>query len=63
MELKPWLRRCGLIAILRGVRPDEVLDIAAALEAQGIAIVEVPLNSPSPISPSAAWPKPAATGC
>lgn len=49
MALADWLRRCGLIAILRGVRPDEVLDIAAALEAEGIAIVEVPLNSPSPI--------------
>ena len=49
MALADWLRRCGLIAILRGVRPDEVLDIAAALEAEGIAVVEVPLNSPSPI--------------
>ena len=37
MALTDWLRRCGLIAILRGVRPDEVLDIAAALEAEGIA--------------------------
>lgn len=49
MALTDWLRRCGLIAILRGVRPDEVLDIAAALEAEGIAVIEVPLNSPSPI--------------
>ncbi len=49
MALTEWLRRCGLIAILRGVRPDEVLDIAAALEAEGIAVVEVPLNSPSPM--------------
>lgn len=49
MELRGWLRRCGLVAILRGVRPDEVLPIAAALEAEGVAIVEVPLNSPSPI--------------
>lgn len=49
MELRPWLTRCPLIAILRGVRPDEVLAIAAALERQGIAIVEVPLNSPRPM--------------
>ena len=48
MELKPWLDRCPLVAILRGVRPHEVLGIAAALDAQGIAIVEVPLNSPDP---------------
>jgi len=49
MALTQWLRRCGLIAILRGVSPDEVLDIATALEAEGIAVVEVPLNSPSPL--------------
>jgi 2-dehydro-3-deoxyphosphogalactonate aldolase len=49
MELKGWLRRCPLIAILRGVEPDEVLGIAAALEAEGVAIVEVPLNSPEPM--------------
>ena len=49
MELTPWLARCPLIAILRGVRPEEVEAIAAALEAAGIAIVEVPLNSPAPL--------------
>lgn len=48
MELKAWLGRCPLIAILRGVKPDEVVGIAAALEAEGVAIVEVPLNSPEP---------------
>ena len=49
MELTPWLTRCPLIAILRGVKPDEVLAIGAALKQQGIAIVEVPLNSPRPM--------------
>ncbi len=49
MELKDWLRRCPLIAILRGVAPEEILDIATALEQTGIAIVEVPLNSPRPL--------------
>jgi 2-dehydro-3-deoxyphosphogalactonate aldolase len=47
--LKAWLDRCPLIAILRGVRPDESEAIAAALEESGIAIVEVPLNSPQPL--------------
>lgn len=50
MDLAAWLERCPLIAILRGVRPDEAEPIAAALEAAGIAIVEVPLNSPDPIA-------------
>ncbi len=49
MDLAAWLKRCPLIAILRGVRPDEAEPIGAALEAAGIAIVEVPLNSPDPI--------------
>src|ERR1700761_6373117 len=48
-ELTPWVTRCPLIAILRGVKPDEVLAVAGALQRQGIAIVEVPLNSPQPM--------------
>ena len=48
--MNAWLERCGLIAILRGIRPDEVIAVTAALEAAGIAIVEVPLNSPDPIA-------------
>jgi 2-dehydro-3-deoxyphosphogalactonate aldolase len=38
-----------LVAILRGVRPDEVIDIAAALLDAGFRLVEVPLNSPEPL--------------
>jgi 2-dehydro-3-deoxyphosphogalactonate aldolase len=49
MELTEWLRRCPLIAILRGVKPEQAEAICAALEQAGIAIVEVPLNSPDPI--------------
>lgn len=47
--LPVMLGRCPLIAILRGVQPDEVEEIAGTLEAAGIAIIEVPLNSPDPI--------------
>jgi len=50
VELKSYLSRCPLIAILRGVQPHEVVAIAAALDAAGIAIVEVPLNSPDPLA-------------
>lgn len=49
MGLNEWLSRCPLIPILRGVRPDEVEAIAAALQRVGIPIVEVPLNSPAPL--------------
>ena len=49
MELKTWLGRCPLVAILRGVRPDEAEPVCEALEHAGIAIVEVPLNSPEPL--------------
>ena len=49
MELNRYLGRCPLIAILRGVKPQEAEPIAAALDSRGIAIVEVPLNSPQPI--------------
>jgi 2-dehydro-3-deoxyphosphogalactonate aldolase len=48
MDVKGWLDRCPLVAILRGVKPSEVESIGYALERAGIAIVEVPLNSPDP---------------
>jgi 2-dehydro-3-deoxyphosphogalactonate aldolase len=37
-----------LIAILRGIRPDEILDVAQALFDAGMRGIEVPLNSPEP---------------
>lgn len=42
------LARCPLVAILRGIAPDEAVPVAAALRDAGFAIVEVPLNSPAP---------------
>lgn len=38
-----------LIAILRGVTPDEVVPIADAIVDAGITWIEVPLNSPEPL--------------
>ena len=40
---------CPLIAILRGVRPDEVEAIGDNLVAAGFTLIEVPLNSPDPL--------------
>ena len=40
---------CPLIAIIRGVRPEEAEAIGDALLSAGIGIIEVPLNSPSPL--------------
>jgi 2-dehydro-3-deoxyphosphogalactonate aldolase len=36
----------GIIAILRGVVPDEVLPMGRVLESCGVGCIEVPLNSP-----------------
>lgn len=41
-------RACPLIAILRGVKPSEVLAIAEVLYAAGFRLIEVPTNSPDP---------------
>ena len=36
-----------IIAILRGITPDEVLNVAEILIAHKINIIEIPLNSPN----------------
>ncbi|CAM5221909.1 2-dehydro-3-deoxy-6-phosphogalactonate aldolase [Castellaniella defragrans] len=39
----------GLVAILRGIRPDEACAIASALYEAGFRLIEIPLNSPDPL--------------
>jgi len=41
--------RCPLIAILRGVKPDEVEAIGDELVEAGFTLIEVPMNSPDPL--------------
>ena len=45
----PKLRR-NLVAILRGLTPDEALAIGTAVFEAGIEAIEVPLNSPDPFT-------------
>jgi len=44
-----YLDECPLVAIIRGVTPDETEAIGDAIFESGIRIVEVPLNSPEPL--------------
>jgi 2-dehydro-3-deoxyphosphogalactonate aldolase len=48
-EFRDRLARSPLVAIIRGVTPDEVEAIGEAILAGGIEIIEVPLNSPEPL--------------
>lgn len=46
---KTYLAECPLIAIIRGVTPDEAEAVGQAIIDAGIRIIEVPLNSPDPL--------------
>jgi 2-dehydro-3-deoxyphosphogalactonate aldolase len=50
VTLDEALAALPLIAILRGLRPQEALDVASVLRDAGFRILEVPLNSPSPLA-------------
>ena len=49
MTLDDALAALPFIAILRGLEPSEALNVAAVLRDAGFRILEVPLNSPSPV--------------
>jgi 2-dehydro-3-deoxyphosphogalactonate aldolase len=48
MNLADYLEPLPLVAVLRGITPEETPAIADALCAEGFRILEVPLNSPRP---------------
>jgi 2-dehydro-3-deoxyphosphogalactonate aldolase len=49
MQQVPWPRvKRSLVAILRGIRPDESESIVETLIESGFELIEVPLNSPEP---------------
>jgi len=47
--LTPWLTPLPLVAILRGLAPDEAVATGRAIVDTGFRMLEVPLNSPRPI--------------
>lgn len=48
-RFRTYLSECPLVAIIRGVKPEEAADVGHALFEAGIRIIEVPLNSPEPL--------------
>lgn len=48
IDWKTAFAACPMVAILRGIRPDEAADHARVLAGAGFTIIEVPLNSPDP---------------
>lgn len=53
-DLFATLAEAPLIAILRGIRPDEAVAVGRVLVEAGIRVIEVPLNSPDPLASVAA---------
>lgn len=47
--LQTAMAHCGLVAILRGLRPEESVEVGQALYDAGFRVIEVPLNSPEPL--------------
>lgn len=45
MEFAALLKQCPLIAILRGIRPEEVEGVCDALFKAGVLLLEIPLNT------------------
>lgn len=56
-RLAAALTACPLVAILRGLSPEEALPVGEALAASGLHLIEVPLNSPEPLLSIAALAK------
>ncbi len=48
-EVDALMADLPLVAILRGIQPDQAVAVGEALVAAGLRLIEVPLNSPSPL--------------
>lgn len=49
MNIEPFLDKFPLIAIFRGITPEEVVGVAQKVVDAGFQILEIPLNSPRPL--------------
>ena len=49
-QFRAHFAACPLVAIIRGVTPDEAVAVGEALFAAGLRVIEVPLNSPEPLA-------------
>lgn len=49
MPFNTLLQKTGLVAILRGVKPDEIVAIGEKLYAAGFRLIEIPMNSPEAV--------------
>ena len=47
-SLHRYLKPLPLVAVLRGIAPEEIEAVSSALNDNGFRILEVPLNSPRP---------------
>jgi 2-dehydro-3-deoxyphosphogalactonate aldolase len=50
LSLDDALAECPIVAIVRGIKPEEALAHAEALYAAGVRAIETPLNSPHPLN-------------
>lgn len=46
MSFEKYSKECPVVAILRGITPEEMLSVCDVLYSAGIRLLEVPLNSP-----------------
>lgn len=48
--LHRYLSECSLVAIVRGISPEDAEAVGEAVQEGGIRIIEVPMNSPNPLN-------------